>query len=259
MLKIQTLASGSKGNATYIASNTTHILVDVGLSLPQLLRRMKLANIDPSCINAILITHEHGDHISGLTAFLKRFNSVIHIHEDTADIFEQIPQQKIAYFRERFQIGDIDVDFFSVPHDSQFCFGYTFQNVNAKIAVTTDLGRITPDILNNLKKCQIVMLESNHDTVKLSSNTKYPPHLKRRITSSTGHLSNAATCLAVYELAKCNVQQIILAHLSEQNNSPTLAYGFVRDFLASKGLTEGTDISIDVALQNEISSVFQID
>ena len=259
MLKIQTLASGSKGNAIYIASGTTHILVDVGLTLPQLLKRMQQAEINPDTIDAILITHEHGDHTAGLTAFLKKFRSIIHIHEDTAEIFGHLPEQKINYFRSHFQIGDIEIDFFPVPHDSKYCFGYCFKNGTAKISIATDLGRISNDIIEKISDSQIVLLECNHCLTRLTHNVKYPPILKRRITGSNGHLSNAAASLAVYELAKKNVQQVILAHLSEENNSPTLAYNFVRNFLLTKGLVEGTDISIDVAKQNEISLVFQID
>lgn len=262
MLKIQSLASGSRGNAIYVASDTTKILVDVGLTLPQLLRRMEHAQIDPATIDAILITHEHGDHTAGLAAFLKRFNCIVHIHEDTAEVFGSLPPHKIRFFGGHthtcFEIGDITVDHFPVSHDSRFCFGYTFTKDTAKISIATDLGRITECIIDKMANSQIVMLESNHDILKLTHNTKYPAILKRRITSSNGHLSNAASSLAIYELAKRNVQQFILAHLSEQNNSPHLAYSFVCDFLAKKGLVEGVDISIDVAEQDKPSMIFEI-
>jgi len=258
-LKIQSLASGSKGNAIYVASDTTHILVDVGLTLPQLLNRMNSAGIDPNIIDAILITHEHGDHTAGLAAFLKRFKSIIHIHEDTAEIFGSIPAPRVSYFCDAFQIGDITVDFFPVPHDSKYCFGYVFKKGEAKISMATDLGRMTPMIIEKMADSQIVLLESNHDLIKLHHNKKYHAALKQRITSSRGHLSNTSTALAIYELAKRNVQHVILAHLSEHNNSPSLALNCVCDFLATKGLIEGVDISIDVALQDEIGAVFSID
>ena len=258
VLKIQTLASGSRGNVTYIASDTTSILVDVGLSLPGLLKRMKDANINPEQIDAILITHEHSDHIMGLTAFLRKYKTAVHIHEIARGTVSA-PAELLKTFNSRFEIGDISVDFFSVPHDSQFCFGYTFQNEDAKISVATDLGRAGAEVLAKMAGSQIVMLESNHDLGRLNRNTKYPVWLKRRIAGGAGHLSNTATSLAVAELYKLNVQQVILAHLSQENNSPNLAYSYVRDYLASKGITEGSDISIDVATQDEISVVFQID
>ena len=259
MLKIRTLASGSKGNVTYIASDTTAILVDVGLSLPALLKRMTAADIDPKTVNAVLITHEHSDHIAGLNAFVKKFASTVHIHELTTNLFANIPMEHINTFNTHFEIGDIAVDFFPLPHDSTFCFGYTFRNGDAKISLATDLGRITADILDKMAGSQIVLLESNHDMTKLSRNVKYPSWLKRRVSGSGGHLSNTAASLAVWELAKQKVQQVILAHISEENNTPTLAYSVICDFLASKGISEGTDISIDVATQHEVGVLFQID
>lgn len=259
MLTIQALASGSKGNVTYIGSKTTNILVDVGLSLPDLIKRMQAAEIDPESIDAILITHEHGDHIAGLQAFLKKHKSKVYLHKDVVKLFANIPDSQVETFDSNFKIGDINVSFFNVPHDSNFCFGYSFSCGTAKISLATDLGRITPETIMHMSSSQIVLLESNHCLVKLRQNQKYPAQLKRRITSSNGHLSNAATSLAVYELAKNNVQQVILAHLSEQNNSPNLAYSFVRDFLATKGIIEGKDIAIDVATQNKIGFKYQID
>jgi len=256
VLGIQSLSSGSRGNVIYIASDTTRILVDVGLSLPQLLKRLNRANIDPNTIDAILVTHEHSDHIFGVEQFLKKFPAKLHLHIDTAHLFQYLPNDRINHFGSEFQIGDITVDFFPVPHDSQFCFGYNFKQDDVKISLATDLGRMTDDILKSMSDSQIVLLECNHDLLKLSHNRKYPHFLKRRITSSRGHLSNPCCALAIYQLATCGVNQFILAHLSEENNSPTLAYNFVRDFLQTHGIIEGQDVWIDVALQNEIGNLF---
>ena len=259
MLQIRTLASGSKGNATFIASDTTSILVDVGLCLPALVKRMNAAGIDPATIDAVLLTHEHSDHTVGLSSFIKKFRSTVHVHEVAVDIFASVPREQISTFGNCFQIGDITVDFFPLPHDSKFCFGYTFRKDDAKISIATDLGRTTPDMIAKMAGSQIVLIESNHDLGKLSRNTKYPSWLKRRVSGSSGHLSNTAASLAVLELAKQNVQQVVLVHLSEENNSPNLAYTVIRDFLATKGIEEGVDISIDVAAQHEIGLLFQVD
>ena len=262
MLKIQTIASGSKGNCTFIASENTRILVDIGLSLRELTARLRASNIDPSSINAVLVTHEHSDHIYGITNFLKNFNCKIFLHEDSIDVvkrFVNFKEELLEVFNSKFQIGDVKVNFFPVPHDSEFCFGYSFKKDECKICLATDLGTVSPALLAHMNDSQIVMLECNHDLMKLQNNIRYPAVLKRRIAGSNGHLSNTAASLAIYELAKLGVQQIILAHLSEQNNTPTLAYNFVRDFLSQKGLVEGKDISVDVAEQHKPSRLYQID
>lgn len=267
MLKLQTLASGSKGNCIYIATETTEILIDIGLSLPQIEERIKSARIDPDKITGVLLTHEHSDHICGVPRFLQKYKHChVYVHSDAKDIITKILHQqkfhesaRIATFDKPFFIGDIEVNFFELPHDSKFCFGYTFKHEGVKISTATDLGHISTETIKAIGGSQIVLLESNHDLGKLSANVKYPVVLKRRISGSLGHLSNIAASLAIYELAKTGVGQVILAHLSEQNNSPTLAYSFCRDFLARKGLVEGTDIFIDVADQHQVGKIYRIE
>ena len=259
VLKIQSLASGSKGNSVYIASDTTQILVDVGLNLAQLKKRLASAEIDPEKISAVLVTHEHIDHILGLENFIKRYNTPLFIHDKVTDIFRNIPKEQIHCFCNPFIIGDISVNFFPVSHDSKFCFGYTFEKAGAKISLATDLGRVTEDILSNMNHSQIVMLECNHDLLRLTYNKHYPLVLKQRITGSHGHLSNPACALAVYRLAQMGVGQVILAHLSQENNSPSLAYEFVKDFLAKKGIIEGKDIWIDIATQDKATVPFHVE
>ena len=263
MLKIQSLASGSKGNCTLVASENTRILIDVGLGLPELARRLADANTDPTSVKAVLVTHEHTDHIKGIAPFIKKYKCTLYVHENAAETLPQfigyLPHGLVKTFSTSFQIDDMTVDFFPVSHDSLFCFGFTFQKGDCKVSMATDLGRVSREMYLKMANSQVVLLECNHDLEKLHNNVKYPTWLKRRIAGSMGHLSNAACSLAVYELAKQNVQQIILAHLSEENNTPTLAYTFVRDFLAGKGIQEGVDISIDIAHQDKVGTVFQID
>ena len=259
VLTIQTLASGSKGNATVISSPTTRILVDVGLTLPRLLKRLHTANIDPNTIRDVIVTHEHVDHVLGVSSFIKHFGARLHVHRDTRDLFPEIADENIELFTKPFTIGDIEVSFFNVPHDSNFCFGYNFKNGKAKISIAVDLGRVSQDVINQMSASQIVMLECNHDLLRLQTNKNYSLLLKRRITNSNGHLSNPACALAVYQLAKAGVTQIILAHLSEQNNSPTLAYECVKNFLQKQGITEGKDIFIDIASQNDVGLPFSVD
>jgi len=253
VLKIQALSSGSRGNVIYVASETTHILIDVGLNPTQLKRRCAAAGLDMTKIDAVLVTHEHADHIIGLGAFLESFDSTLYLHTGVADIFANLPSGCIQLFNDSFQIGDIMVNYFPVPHDSQFCFGYSFSKGDMKISLATDIGRVTSEIIQNMANSQIVMIECNHCLTKLSHNRKYPHFLKRRITSSRGHLSNPACALAVYELSQLGVSQFILGHISHDNNSPTLAYSSVKDFLESRGIIEGQDVWIDVATQDKPS------
>ena len=263
MLKIQPLASGSRGNATLISDGVTNILVDIGLSLPILLKRLQAAEIDPATISAVVITHEHNDHIGGVARFVNRFGAKLYLHASACRcIAKKIPglgAECIETFNKPFTVGEITVDFFSLPHDSEFCFGYIFQSGQGKISYATDLGSCGSDILQKMEGSQIVLLECNHCLVKLRHNVTYPHFLKKRIAGPLGHLSNDACCNAVYKLWQMGVRQVILAHLSKENNSPQVAYQTVARFLETKGLAEGTDIYIDVATQDEVGNVFQID
>ena len=262
MLKIQTLSSGSAGNITYIGSATTGILVDVGLPLSMTLKLMNQAQIDPHSITGIVITHEHSDHIKGVADFVTQYNVPIYCYSSCAKILRRSLKLPPHHFIETdsiFQLGDIKVTCFPVPHDSQFCLGYTFQIDNAAVGIATDIGQMTDTILANLAICQIVVLESNHDIQKLTANPNYPDWLKRRIRGNRGHLSNLDCGRAIAHLHQANVSQIILAHLSEKNNTPTLAYQTVKKYLQTQGITEGKDIFIDVAMQSQIGNAYCLD
>jgi phosphoribosyl 1,2-cyclic phosphodiesterase len=262
MLKIQTLSSGSKGNITFIGSDTVNILVDIGLSLPQTLKRLQAANIDPKSIGAILVTHEHSDHIAGVASFTQKYSCPVYCHKHTKKILKEeigIGDEYFEIFEDSFTIGDISVTPFPIPHDSRFCFGYTFAAEGSTVGIATDVGEMTDIIMANLAQCQIIVLECNHDKEKLIANTKYPVWLKRRILSARGHLSNTECCRTVLQLQKYNAQQIILAHISQENNSPALAYNTVKQFLLNHNITEGQDIYIDVAAQDEIGNLYCID
>lgn len=259
MLKIQTLSSGSAGNITYIGSKTTHILVDIGLPLSTTLKLMSQANIDPHSITGIVITHEHSDHIKGVADFVTQYNVPIYCHENSLKTLKRclkLPPHHYIATANNFMIGDINVTCFTVPHDSNFCLGYTFQNDHSVVGIATDIGQMTDTILSHLATCQIVVLESNHDIQKLTANPKYPDWLKRRILGNRGHLSNLDCGRAIAKLYQANVSQVILAHLSEKNNTPTLAYQTVKQYLQSQNITEGQDIYIDVALQNQIGNCY---
>lgn len=262
VLKIQTISSGSAGNITYVATETTGILVDVGLSLSMTLKLLHQAQIDPTTISGILITHEHSDHIKGVADFALKFDTPIYCHEKATKVIQkyvQLPPHHFHEYHESFNLGDIVVNFFSVPHDSQFCLGYTFTHQDAAVGIATDIGQMTPTILANLAQCQVVVLESNHDVPTLMANPRYPTWLKRRILGNRGHLSNIDCGHAIAQLYQGQVTQVILAHLSEKNNTPTLAYQTVKQYLQSQGINEGSDIYIDVAGQSQIGNCYCLD
>jgi len=258
MLCIQTLASGSRGNSTYIASETTKILVDIGLTLPTMTKRLAMAQINGADINGVLVTHEHSDHIGGVAKFCLKFGVKVFIHEKAmkcvASKLQGVPIGLVETFDGPFMIGDVEVDFFSVPHDSCFCLGYTFTCGGAKFSLATDLGFMRDEMFDKMMGSQIVLLESNHDLTKLSLNGRYPSWLKRRIASRTGHLSNDSAGVAAAKLFSMGTKRVILGHLSEENNSPTLARRIVEDFCKNID-----NINIDVAMQNEISPLYRID
>lgn len=259
MLSVQTLASGSKGNCTYVTSGETSILVDIGLTLPTMLKRLAVAGIKPESIDAVLVTHEHSDHIGGVAKFCARFGTKLYVYEGAGQCFLEcakgMPMELVKTFDEPFMIGDIEVDFFKVPHDSCYCFGYTFSKGEHKFAMATDLGSMRDEIYDKMQGSQIVLIESNYDTAKLALNRKYPEWLKRRIASRTGHLSNTSAGVAAARLFSQGTRQIILAHLSDENNSPMLARRVVGDFLEKNNIK----MQIEIAHQNEVSQLHRVD
>jgi len=263
MLKIQSLASGSSGNAAVVASENTTILVDAGLTCAELINRLNQVGVDPRDIDAVVLTHEHDDHIKGLGAFHRRFGTPMFFPRNAHQCFLRKvgihDASRVFKFEESVDIDEIHVTAFEVPHDSRWCYGYTFRNGNAKFALATDLGECSDESLAHMFGCQVVMLESNYDTDLLQRNVKYPDWLKRRITGANGHMSNTASARAIYKLSQMGVQQIICAHLSRDNNSPNIAFDTIRTFLDAKGVIEGRDIHIDIATQDSVGNVFEID
>lgn len=261
-MKTVSIASGSKGNCIYVESNETGVLIDDGLSLKSLESRLKLLEIDPSKIEAILLTHEHTDHIYGVKAFLNKYKSAkifipSYVQNYGLPSILALPQKQIVWYSSSdFYIKDITVSSFILPHDSHFCVGYSLLVGDKKVSVATDLGKISNQILGCLSSSDILFIESNHDEQLLKANVKYTARLKKRILSSQGHLSNRSCGEALVELVKTGVKQVILAHLSEENNTPMLAYTTVKNILHANGIIEGDNVCVDVAFQNEVGTVF---
>jgi|AntRauTorcE11897_2_1112592.scaffolds.fasta_scaffold00001_482 phosphoribosyl 1,2-cyclic phosphodiesterase len=262
-MKIVTLASGSKGNSTYIQTEQAKVLVDAGLTLKQLELRLSVIGVNPADIDAICITHEHSDHIKGVSFFARKYGTKIYAHNYLWQILgaklKKINiSEQVVFFSDDFFIKDLTVSSFELPHDSVYCVGYSFLNNGKKISIATDLGYTNDRILEKLKNSTLVILEANYDEHLLVKNPKYPIYLKNRITSNKGHLSNVNAAQVILQLMKYNVKQVVLAHLSEENNAPEMAYSTVKQFLLDQGVEEGKHIFVDVSTQHKIGNVFNL-
>jgi len=252
MPKICPLFSGSKANATYIKSNSCSLLVDVGATFKSLCAEFLSHTIQLDDIDALLITHEHSDHIGGLKTFIKNKKVPIIASQDTIKaliIKDVVPKDYDFIIADKSEIifKDIEIKRFSTMHDCLGSSGYTFFfESGEKTAVCTDTGLLNDDMIRNLIGCNSLILESNHDIAMLK-NGPYPPQLKMRILSEKGHLSNGACATALQTLVKNGTTRIILGHLSQKNNTPFIALNTVKNALLEIGAKADSDYIISAA------------
>jgi phosphoribosyl 1,2-cyclic phosphodiesterase len=233
MVSVTVLASGSKGNCTLVSTASTRLLVDAGLSCRELLRRLQLCGEDPATLDAVLITHEHSDHIAGLRVLARRLKIPVYITAATYHEYQRCNRDtngnKVALERREqfssgsgFQIGDINVMPFTIPHDAADPVGFTFRAHGIKLGLCTDLGYLPASVRDHLRGCHVLMIESNHD-LELLRGGPYPWSVKQRVMSRVGHLSNDALAEFLTTDYDGSAEFLILAHLSEQNNHPEIA------------------------------------
>ena len=221
-LAVCVLASGSKGNAIYISDGATAILVDAGLSGIEIKRRLKSRGLSPKDLDAILVTHEHSDHIQAVGVLSRQFKLPVYLNrkiEKKAPIVHSVHQIRTFQCGSSFQINKLTVHPFATSHDASEPVGFTFGQNGKRIGLATDLGTITPMIEANLKHCDLLIIEANHDADMLV-NGPYPWPLKQRIQSRIGHLSNEQSKNLLMALQHRRLEHVILAHLSETNNTP---------------------------------------
>jgi phosphoribosyl 1,2-cyclic phosphodiesterase len=230
------LASGSKGNCVVIEGGTGSLLIDAGLSAKECLLRMEQAGIDAGRIDALLVTHEHTDHIRGVDVLARKLEVPVYATEGTlADFlnFRRISTKPLVHHtcrdHERFAVGDFAVEPFNISHDAKEPCGFIITEGDIRMGYCTDTGIITPHMHYLLRDCDGIVLESNHCPDMLR-NGPYPESLKRRIRSHRGHLSNPVAAACLRDFGR-DVPQVILAHLSEINNTPDKAMGSAREGL----------------------------
>lgn len=252
MSRICPLFSGSTGNSTYISTSKGAFLVDAGHSCKQLCKAVENIGGDISDIRGIFITHEHSDHIKGLKTLVKNLKIPVFATKETLEACiksDVIPAgAKLVVFDENtVDFGEIAVERFSTSHDCEGSSGYKFFLPDGKnIAVCTDLGIMTEEVRQSLSGCDTVLLESNHD-IQMLKKGPYPPHLKVRILSDKGHLSNEACAAELPLLLKKGLKRIILGHISQKNNLPMLASSATRAALMDIGAQRDKDYLLFVA------------
>jgi phosphoribosyl 1,2-cyclic phosphodiesterase len=232
-VRIASLGSGSAGNGTLIEDENVCLLVDLGFTIKETIRRLKRLGREPEDISAILVTHEHGDHISGVAAFARKFSVPVYLTPGTYNPkrMGSLPSLREVNSHRGFRIASIGVEPVPVPHDAKEPCQYIFSSGGRKVGVLTDLGHVTPFVQQQYAKCDALLLESNHD-VQMLMDGPYPWPLKQRVGGIHGHLSNeqAAELLSTIELGR--LQHLIVCHISEKNNRPDLAIDAVREPLS---------------------------
>jgi phosphoribosyl 1,2-cyclic phosphodiesterase len=257
-LVYQPLSSGSKGNLTYLSSKDTHILIDCGLPLKHTLERLNAAHIDASKIDAILLTHEHSDHIRGLDVFARRYNTpvlctnalALHLKNECGwDL-----NYKVFSKEDPFYYGSIHIDPIGISHDAVDPVAFVFTIQGHRIGHCTDLGFVSSLVAKKLEGCHILLLESNHDIGMVHSSTR-PQVYKKRVLSRVGHLSNEASSELIAHLYHPGLKKLYLGHLSEECNHADKALHVHQGALEKIGQT----LDIEIAYQHEISSRVDVD
>ncbi|MUV37913.1 Hydroxyacylglutathione hydrolase [Lentibacillus sp. JNUCC-1] len=246
-LRFSVLASGSTGNAFFIESDETKLLVDAGLSGKQMDRLFSEVSVDPSELSGILVTHEHSDHIKGLGIIARKYQLPIYANEKTWSAMENSIgkislDQKFHFGMEQVKtFGDIDVESFGVSHDAADPMFFTFNKDGKKVALVTDLGYVSDRIKKTVEGADAYIFEANHDVSMLRMG-RYPWSVKRRILGDSGHVSNEDCGLALCDIVGNETERIYLAHLSQDNNMKDLARMSVADVLQTRGIT--TDLHV---------------
>ena len=260
-MKLCPLCSGSSGNATYIEAGNARLLIDAGLSCKRITELLERVGVDPRTLSAILITHEHIDHVRGVNILSKKYDIPVYANADTWSVLKaplrDVAAKNVCVFESDrdFYLAGARILPFSVPHDAVHCVGFTVSAQGHKVGICTDLGHVDARILSILSGCDLLLFEANHDVDMLMAGS-YPYLLKKRILSGNGHMNNDDCGRALVKLHETGVKNVILGHLSQENNYPALAMIAVRSVLEEAGIAN--DMQIAVAAREEPTGVFEI-
>lgn len=251
-MKIKILASGSKGNSSLIICDNTKLLIDIGLSFARIKSHLELNGININDITGLLITHSHSDHIKGLKTFIKETDIKIYIPKDMYHELEEIvPIDRCIFIEDIFNINDVNIELIHTSHDTDFSVGYIFEYKKKTLVYVTDTGYINRRYLKKMEDKNVYVIESNHDEAMLMDGP-YPRFLKERVISDRGHLSNKTTAGYLKKIVTDNTKCVVLAHISEKNNTIDLAYQEANDVLKDK------DVELLVAMQDEESKLIEV-
>lgn len=262
MLELCTLASGSSGNSLLVTDGRTHVLVDAGISCRRICTGLKELGVEPKELAGVLITHEHSDHISGLTTLTKQLKLPVYASPGTGRqlcyriaFLEELLRPVVP--GEGFSIGGLAIESFPTSHDAAESVGYALSAGVRKAAVVTDLGYVTEAVLRGIRGADLLVAEANHDVEWVQSGP-YPYHLKARILGDRGHLSNEAGAELAWTAVEGGARTVVLAHLSHENNTPDRAHEVVRGVLERRGAAVGRDVALEVAPRSEKSRRYTV-
>lgn len=249
MMRFVVLASGSRANCTFVESSSTCFLIDCGLSAREVKRRLIGRGIDPKSVGALIITHEHRDHIQGVSTLARQLGIPVYANFETSKFLDRGLDIRHFDFNQPIQLMDVSIEPFAVQHDAVNPVGLVMRSGDYSIAYCTDLGVVTESVRSACCGVRAIIIEANHDE-ELLKYSDYPWALKQRIASDYGHLSNRAACEFLRFLSLHGLEQVVLGHLSENCNSPDVALAAMQSSLELK------DLQIEVATPYSATQIF---
>lgn len=247
---IKVIQSGSKGNCTLVICDNIKLLIDLGISYKQLIESLQELNIDINEITGLLVTHNHKDHIKGISTFIKNTDIKVFIpyklYPSLKEEIKSLKEDNCIFLEEKDNIENVETELIHTSHDAPYSVGYNIKYKNKELCYVTDTGYINRKYLNIMKNKDIYIIESNHDE-KMLMDGPYPRFLKERVISDRGHLSNKTTATYLNKIIGDKTRYIVLAHLSEKNNTPDIALSTIKEKITDKNImiasqTDGTEV-----------------